>query len=130
MWEEVTAPAGLVAREEGRPGSFPTQSLVGLGVGPDCLLSHTWGELAAAPCERVSPPAAASLAQSSLPLLFQAGWSNLCPAPSWSSRSGLGFSLASRAPGVPSWGEGGEQVAEAALRRSQVGSPGSGGRER
>lgn len=75
-------------------------------------------------------PAAASLAQSSLPLLFQADWSNLCPAPSWSSRSGLGFSLASHAPGVPSWDEGREQVAEAALRQSQVGSPGSGGRER
>lgn len=42
--------------EEGRPGSFPTRSLVGLGVGPDCLLSRTWGGLAAAPCERVSPP--------------------------------------------------------------------------
>lgn len=56
MWEEVTARAGLVAREEGRPGSFPTRSLVGLGVGPDCLLSCTQGDLAAAPCERVSPP--------------------------------------------------------------------------
>lgn len=114
--------------EEGRPGSFPTRSLVGLGVGPDCLLSRTWRGLAAAPCERVSPPRHHWRRPRSPSCFRLVGATCVLPFLALTVRTW--FLLASHAPGVPSWGKGGEQVAEAALRRSQVGSPGSGGRER